>query len=111
MYKKIWNKFGLEILVLLSVILICIFYLFSKNKHGTWNKYIISYGTPVAKDCRVKENKNNYGNSPLDSKDSKGEIECRRVLEKIFNRKFDKARPNFLSNPITGNNFNFNEVP
>jgi hypothetical protein len=38
--------------------------------------------------------------------DSKGEIECRRVLEKIFNKPFNKARPNFLNNPVTGGNFN-----
>jgi hypothetical protein len=40
------------------------------------------------------------------TKDSKGEVECRRVLQRIFNRPFDKIRPNFLNNPVTGGNFN-----
>ena len=38
---------------------------------------------------------------------SKGEIECRRVLEELFYpRKFPSERPDFLKNPVTGNNWN-----
>lgn len=36
--------------------------------------------------------------------ESKGEIECRRFLETIFQVPFSKARPDFLKNPVTGNN-------
>ena len=36
--------------------------------------------------------------------DSKGEVECRQILEKIFNRPFSKIRPSFLKNPFTGRN-------
>ena len=39
-------------------------------------------------------------------KDSKGETECRRVLEQLFNKPFNKARPSFLSNPVTGGSHN-----
>ena len=38
------------------------------------------------------------------TKESKGEIECRKYLETVFQLPFPKARPNFLKNPITGNN-------
>ena len=38
--------------------------------------------------------------------ESKGEIEARRVLAKIFNRPFGKQRPNFLNNTVTGGSFN-----
>jgi len=41
-----------------------------------------------------------------ESKDSKGETECRRVLVNIFNRPFNKSRPDFLKNPVTGNAYN-----
>lgn len=34
--------------------------------------------------------------------ESRGEQECRRVLQEIFQRPFHKARPDFLRNPITG---------
>lgn len=36
--------------------------------------------------------------------ESKGEAECRRVLETLFKEPFPSARPDFLSNPVTGVN-------
>lgn len=41
---------------------------------------------------------------PGNKTESKGEIECRRFLETIFKVPFPKARPDFLKNPVTGNN-------
>lgn len=38
--------------------------------------------------------------------DSKGERECRRVLEELFKKPFPKSRPNFLNNPVTGGKYN-----
>ena len=38
------------------------------------------------------------------SKLSKGERECKRVVERIFKRSFTKVRPNFLINPKTNRN-------
>ena len=38
--------------------------------------------------------------------DSKGERECRRVLQYLFRRPFGKARPDFLRNPVTGGRHN-----
>lgn len=35
-------------------------------------------------------------------KESKGEEECRRFLEYFFQKKFERVRPSFLTNPITG---------
>jgi hypothetical protein len=39
-------------------------------------------------------------------KESYGEKECRRVLEKIFDKPFPKCRPNFLQNSVTGGTYN-----
>ena len=36
--------------------------------------------------------------------ESKGELECRKFLETVFQVPFSKARPDFLRNPVTGNN-------
>jgi hypothetical protein len=50
---------------------------------------------------------------PENKTESRGEIECRRYLETIFQVPFSKARPDFLKNPITGNNLEldcFNEA-
>jgi hypothetical protein len=35
------------------------------------------------------------------SGESKGEVECRRVMQKIFEKPFYKSRPRFLNNPVT----------
>ena len=35
---------------------------------------------------------------------SKGEIECRRVMESLFQRPFPSTRPDFLKNAVTGQN-------
>ena len=36
--------------------------------------------------------------------ESKGESECRRILEEIYGRKFPSSRPDFLKNPESGHN-------
>lgn len=48
-------------------------------------------------------------NSPQQSQsgnrtESRGELECRKFLETVFQVPFSKARPSFLRNPVTGNN-------
>jgi hypothetical protein len=94
-FAKFWDKHGFEILVGMSVAVILIMMLIRRGKKGSWDS---NYNyTPVK-------------NSRRPPQESKGEIECRRVLEKIFNTTFPKARPNMLRNPVTsderGNDFN-----
>ena len=93
-FKEYWNNHGFEILLVLSLIFIAIFALTRIGKKGTWSS--------------------SYYYHPNDSsfrkqgppKESSGEKECRRVLQKIFNKPFQKCRPDFLSNPVTGDRFN-----
>lgn len=95
-----------EILLILSIITILGIFIyntfFNKKQNGTWTKEkyydllpvktgIIKTSTELSKDRKGKQ-----------GGESAGEIECRRVLEKIFNRPFDKSRPDFLKNPVTG---------
>jgi hypothetical protein len=92
--KKIWNSHGFLILFILSIVVILLMSLFRLNKKGTWsNSYMYDKGG-------VQQRRNGP------PKESKGEIECRRVLKKLFNRPFNKCRPDFLRNPVTGGNFN-----
>lgn len=65
------------------------------NKKGTWNNKI--YQLPDFSDL------DSVGHLKKDSS-SKGELECRKIMEKIFDAPFKKARPYFLKNPITGSN-------
>jgi len=107
---KLWDEKGLTIM-LIGVILFFFIYWFlftSDNKSGTYNKISIkdlfknnSYSHPqyVIPNSITKP----YNKSPL-PKCSKGETECRRVLEKIFKLPFPNVRPNFMKNTVTGEN-------
>jgi hypothetical protein len=85
--KNIWNRYGFEIVLIGSILLIFIGSFFTKR--GTWSKSFYSLPDPTPK--------------PKKSTDSKGEIICRNYLEKFFNRPFKKARPDILRNPVTDN--------
>jgi hypothetical protein len=106
---KLWDENGFEILLglCLAIILIYGFYRIITNQKGSWSN---SYSTYTAKDIDNLSfgNKNrNYVNTNRNvPKESKGEIECKRVLEKIFSRPFNKIRPSFLNNKITGGSYN-----
>lgn len=92
--KKIWDKHGFEIvLISCSLFIVCFgLYYKSKNIKGSWSRYV--YHIPTKKVV------SNF------QRESKGEIECRRVLQFLFNRPFNKARPDFLRNPVTGGEYN-----
>lgn len=67
------------------------------NGKGSWSNTYYRFDKDI-KELRKSDKKD----SNFPKKDSRGETECRRVLEEIFQRDFTKARPNFLNNPITG---------
>jgi hypothetical protein len=99
----IWNNHGFELLLGLSVafILIVGFYYFLKGKKGNFSTkvYIPTTSSRSGRSTRNSGSVKGKG-------DSKGETECRRVLEHLFRKPFNKARPDFLRNPVTGGNFN-----
>jgi hypothetical protein len=113
--KKIWNYcnenlFFVFIMACILFLLCYGLYLKIKGYEGSWSK---DYFYPFDRDTNIRRKKyDNYNNYYDVYKikeprgDSKGELECRRVLEKIFRKSFNKARPNFLNNPVTGGNFN-----
>jgi hypothetical protein len=92
---------SLIIFFILFFLLIGFYQTVIKKQKGTWNNFYYdkSYFFDFDNDNEYKEQQfkiNKQGG------ESKGEIECRRVIEKIFNKPFPKARPNFLNNPVTG---------
>lgn len=112
--KQIWNDRGFEILLAICVIFILLYAIYRKitGGKGTWNgkshyRYLLSEESAVKRggggggggDYPISVRSKNGG-------ESKGEIECRRVLEYLFKKPFPKARPDFLRNPVTGGNFN-----
>lgn len=92
--REIWKKHGFEILIGISLLIILIMAIIRIGKKGTWSKkYTYNRNEPKKSTRRPPQ-------------ESKGEIECRRVLQQIFNKTFPKARPDMLRNPVTGGNHN-----
>ena len=97
--KHYWKEYGFEIILVFCITFIIIYSLYIKIKggKGSWSK---NYS--IRNDNSQKSSKNQK--SP--PSESKGELECRRVLQQVFKRQFNKDRPDFLRNPVTGGNFN-----
>ena len=111
--QNYWRDNGFMILVLCSVIFLVLIGVVNilSNKEGSIsqsytyypgmnnNNKILESIMDIDKGMR---NERGGGGGSGRGGDSKGERECRRVLEVIFQRPFDKARPYFLNNPVTG---------
>jgi|UniRef100_A0A6C0H3T4 hypothetical protein len=100
--KSKWSEYGFEITLGLCLAFLLLFGLYHKikGKRGTWTSkkdYFLSHQS-------ILTPQNKTGRQP--PRESRGETECRRVLQLLFNRRFDKARPDFLRNPVTGGDFN-----
>jgi len=87
-----WQEYGFEILVGLTILFILCVAFFRRGKKGTWSEGIRFPETPSYSAPRDKRKP---------PQESKGELECRRVLETLFKLPFSKARPDFLRNPVT----------
>jgi hypothetical protein len=105
--KKFWNRYGWHCIAILSILLILIGVIYKdKDSYSDYtNMYLFrkfprSFVTKAPK--AVKEIEYKKPNDP--GYVSKGENECRRALESIFNRPFYKVRPDFLKNDVTGKN-------
>lgn len=100
---SLWKCNGFEIL-LCGCILFMVFF-------GIYNKFTDTQGTWKTRKDYFDELKFKLTQQPMRKstgppKESKGEKECRRVLEYLFKKPFKSVRPDFLRNPVTGGNFN-----
>lgn len=89
----IFKKYDYEILIVVLVISFTILSVFR----------LCTYTSRYFK-LHTKTLKNNESQSIQPKRESSGEIECRRVLESIFKRPFNKIRPDFLRNHVIGTN-------
>lgn len=83
----------------LVFLLLCFLYNLVTGKKGTYEKVRFVRQSPRS-DSDVGSNLRLH--RPPSS--SKGEIECRRVLEKLFRKPFPNSRPDFMNNSVTGQN-------
>jgi hypothetical protein len=94
LYALIYTCFGIMILVLIHRKM--------TKQRGKWGKNLNLNNIYIYQGVTQAKEKS----------ESKGELECRKFLETIFQLPFPKSRPDFLRNPITGNNLEidcFNE--
>ena len=88
-FTAYWKKNKFKIIVTCSIVFILLMYIVNTGwrRTGTWT-LAYSYNPDTKKTYYTRE--------------SKGEIECRRVLEKFFLRPFPNRRPEFMINNVTG---------
>ena len=122
MFKKItefWKNYGFTICLVLSISFIFLMWLFytRKKKNGSFStvdKIIenLMESNKITKGILKTDNKqysyeNNSQQPQGNKKESRGERECRRILQKIFNKPFPNVRPDFMFNSITGDKLEF----
>lgn len=100
-----FNNHYFEIVIISCLIFLLVYAIYSKinGNTGTWSSYT---ETPSSLNITNINESSLYeppkrrrrGGAPGESK---GEIECRRVMSEIFNKPFYKLRPMFLNNPVT----------
>lgn len=106
------NKWSFEILLVGCLIFIVIFGIYHKFKkaRGTWNTKLPVF--PKMTNGKLFSTRRRKYINPVSSglrkksKDSKGEEECRKCLQHLFGRPFNKDRPDFLRNEVTGGTHN-----
>ena len=109
-----WKKWGYLTLVGLAIATILVLALFRIGKKGSYtdlDTFKIPLSVIMKKSVKgrktyrdfmsVLDSNRSVGNKRGAPRQSKGEVECRRVLEKYFSKPFPSVRPNFLMNPVT----------
>ncbi len=94
-------KYRYEILFTLCIVSMLLIGLYQKivGKKGSWShSYFYSPFLQKDREDSLQKRPRIF--------DSKGELECRRVLQKLFRKQFQKIRPDFLSNSVTGGKHN-----
>lgn len=99
--KKLWENYGFEIALgsLIIFLLILAFIRWRNKEKGSWS-FFSQKPLYIPQSTRIPKKR--------PPQRSKGENECRRVLENIFNKPFLKDRPNFLRNPVTSGEYDNN---
>jgi hypothetical protein len=114
--KDFWTNhgFGIIFVICIGFILVFAFLNLILKRKGTADKFALSLlnnnnnndltqyyqdqdPTPYTYNPPIQQQQVYFSN---DEGDSAGERECRKVLQELFNQPFNRARPNFLRNPI-----------
>lgn len=95
--KTFWNNYGWYFIIYGGLIALLFLWLYNRNQGSfslSFNDILKKIFTPSTSYSIPKP-------QIKQDRQSKGEKKCKEFLEYIFNKKFDKIRPYFLTNPIT----------
>lgn len=102
-----FQNYYFEIVIISCIIFLVLYAIYSKlwGIKGTWSKSVNKGGS--YDDQEIDDIESGKGSEIRKRRrggsggESKGEVECRRVMQKIFDKPFYKTRPRFLNNPVT----------
>ena len=97
-FRKKWEDNGMIFLVVISLVFLCIYAIFRVGKRGSFSEH--AYESIWIDE--IKATQQNKQKPTKQRQDSAGEIICREYLQQRFNRPFNKIRPDFLKNNVTG---------
>lgn len=94
-----------EVVIIACIGFLVLYAVYSKlsGKKGTWSKITpkIIHNEDDEEDKEEETIKKRRRRGGGGGGESKGEVECRRVMQKLFDKPFYKIRPQFLNNPVT----------
>jgi hypothetical protein len=90
-----WNDNGIYCIIIGCFIGLLLFYFFGSNDKNVNTEEIYQFFAN-GKDYSQRKRRGPF--------ESKGELICKDVATRLFNKPFRKIRPNFLKNEKTGNN-------
>ncbi len=101
-YKKFFKEYQWEIYTGLSIFIILVLAIYNyrdENKKGKWSENFVYHNDQSMP--KIKPDMSEVG------KESKLEIMVKNILQDLTRRNWDKIRPDFLKNQVTGQNLEF----
>jgi hypothetical protein len=98
-----FTNYYFEIVIVVCIVFLLLYGLYSKisGSKGTWSSHQSHVYPTLDEDEIDDEETTKRRRRRGGGGESKGEVECRRVMQKLFDKPFYKTRPRFLNNPVT----------
>lgn len=108
MLTYLWTTYGFEFLFWMSVVFLVVMFMVNNltSRKGTYTDHMPLIKRLLSYPDQKKSQSLSSQPSQLDLKkrgptESKGELECRAVAERLTGKPFPKTRPSFLQNYVT----------
>lgn len=108
--RLFYNEYGFKILVYGAIFIIAIIFVYNRlySQRGSfvdYSNYMLDlFNKPVGLPTYTDDDDDDANRGATRRTTSRGEIECKRSIENITGKPFEKRRPSFLRNHITDAN-------